>query len=454
MKSQVNLKKKNPSPDAKMRWSQQFPMTGSKLIIFKQSKLLYGQRSAKELRSPEEEHFLNRLHRERSLKFIDNKIQKEISYNRLGPGSYSSNSQSPVASISFSSLSRFNSKDMKDKFMIRKEKSPMFEPKTINQRIRFNKNLTNCSFEAKKKEILENAKVKAYAIKVVRKTKNIIYDCKILKRQASLNLKHRKMESMEKKYSNTNMEKAKRTWDLVVCVFGGVRVLQGLYARLREIKANTKIVLTVLYFVSKFIGKIKITLKKFRKNNCRILLYAYLKPLIQEKIREIKKDNISTVFSVINSYSRTAWFWKMHSEFMSRIKRIQRFVRVYSEIKKIRLNLLNRKWQRLESKQNMPGFLKISLFKEYLNLRITKYLLACRSYQVNNILHKDSPNAIHSIGHANKPVLIIYSNPSEFMNFMSRLGKSNFTSKKSREKTLYKDIKNKTQKTKATHRHF
>ena len=424
-------------------------------MIFKQSKFLYGQKSAKDLRSPEEEFSLNSLHRERSLKFIDNKIKKEIVHNRLGPGSYSGNSSSPVISGSFSSLSRFNTPDnLKDKFMIRKEKSPLAEPRIINQRIQINKNLSNCSFEAKKKGILENAKAKASAIKVVQETRNIIYTSKKMQRQESLNLKHQKMEIMEKKNSNANTVRVKRAWDVVMCVIGGVKVFAGLYARLQEIKARTKVVLTVLYFVSKFIGKLKLRINKFRKYKCKMLLAAYLKPLIQVKIMEIRKENMTAVMSVIDCYYKRSQFGVVYVELVCRVQRIQRFIRIYSGIKKIRLNLLNAKWERFKPKVNMPIFVKTSLLKKYLNLRITTYLAAERNYQVHQTLSKNNPKALQNQGYVKKPVLIIYSKGSEFINFMSRLGKSNFKAKQPHEIIHQKGIKTKNPKTKATHSHF
>ena len=287
------------------------PISNSKLTIYQQSTKIFGTGSEKNLARPEENQIKKqKLKHDRSLKCIEVKVLNELNFRKLGPGKYIKNGSNLIESHSFSSLPRFFT-NHQEKFLIRKEKSPICSPLSINNRIRINKDLSSQSPEAKKNNLEQTKKSKNFAILRAQKNKKKIYQSLILERQKSLEIKKERREKIGK---NVNSLYYQKSWAYVLCLFGSFCILSKNYSLRLAIRSTTKKLTSLLYFVSKVIGKLKIICRLFRKNRAIRFFGLYLTPFAVKIIMNTRANSFRLILQNIERYlSRFLFRSLMHA---------------------------------------------------------------------------------------------------------------------------------------------
>lgn len=409
----------------------QKPMAASKIMIFKQARLLYGCRSTNSFEGKDEETPEKVLKKDRSLKSLGIKISENRVKNRVGPGCYNSFSPIHPTSQSFSLLSRFPENNIEEKFRLRKGKSPECDMKSIKQRVKINKNMSQCSFAIKKQNILQKAKEKTNSIKIAQNIKSQIYSAKILKKQEIIEIKNEKSEKHLKKMQNAANVQRRKSWKIILCAYSGIHILILCLLKEKAIRLKSFKTLCVLHYVFKLIGKFIITLKRFRKVQIFKLLAICFKPYLINGLQEVKSKYIAPISEILLFYTKGFELKCILKAWRTRIKVIEDFILIYSEIKKARIKSLCLLWDKLRPNQPISVQSKSKMIKNYLFIRISQYRRACIDYKSafasSDKVKKKEMQVRYK---TQKPLLTIYSNSVEFVAFISQQSKSSLTKKR------------------------
>jgi hypothetical protein len=394
------------------------PVAKLKLILFSHSKKIFGSHSTKSLEDDPKIIEEKELKHEKSLKFIDIRANKSFYSKKLGPGSYSLISLKHADPCSFSSLPRFSA-NIEDKFLIRKDKSPTQDQISINKRINNNKNLLSRTPESRKNYKISTKKSKQTSIKISQKTKGLILSGIIANKQKCLELKNKQIEKNLEKLPKIKYLKYLKAWMNLLVLFGSFTAIGHKFSQRVYTKNKANKLLSLLFFVSKAIGKFKIATRKLNKIQAIAILSQNLTQIIKHKKLKITKKHfqfISFLFDrVLQSYEIKciidAWKHKIIS--------IQIAIKSFLEIRKARIRALGLLWDKLKPKIKAPIFLKIFFLRTYIKQITQKYLKSTLKNQKlsSQSLKNSDYSSIHKLN------LFIYSKPAELILYITQLEK-------------------------------
>jgi hypothetical protein len=403
----------------------------SKLYLYREAKSVYGYNSVKPIANVEAEEKKNN---ERKLKCVENKAKNSLCDLKLGPGRYESISPTQSISHSFSALPRF-SNNTEFKFSIRKDKSPIASIESINKRIDINKERILLTSESKQKLILEHRRMREINIKLAIETKSQIYNENLAKKHQVLemkSLKQRNVNKSEQKARRITIERSNRIWAVLISLFGMYSMIPVLYNRRASIKKSAFKHLSLLFYVSKFIGAMKRILIALKKKRGERWLKIYITPLLLDKMNELRLLKVGCVSHVVDFYVHRYAIQLTFSRLKRALVKIQEAIKSFLITRNARIEALGLLWKKMMGK-NLKGQKEVQshFITKYLNKRAKNYIDDLKEYwrniEVNGSKHLKP-----------MPTFTIYSKKNEFKAYMLNIGKKSIMKKRKSKKHDHK----------------
>lgn len=259
---------------------------------------------------------IHQINTKKAMNYLAFKIEKNISSERLGPGKYRSMTPKPIFAAD-PGTPRFQS-GVDDKYLSRNHKPLLVKLNTPGTSRSIKKNgkqkITNNSFFQ-----LQRAKnAKSKRITNYNKSKS--------KKLEKIVDKQRKSEIILNKHESIN---TKKTWTLLLLIVNAAFTLQSNYKAKSAFKKRVEKIYSFFYICSKFIGKIRISLKKIKKKKALRLIKICFLPVIKYRVREIKAKYRKVIIAVFEKISKLDSLLTLQNIWRSRIIRIQKAVRSF-----------------------------------------------------------------------------------------------------------------------------
>ena len=291
----------------------------------------------------------------------------------------------------------------------------------ISKRIENNKEELLITSESKKELLVKNKKLKEINAKLVKETKKLIFMDNLTRKQKVLELKNerfKKIETAENKTLKLYMKRSNKAWGKLICLFNSFVLLSFLNSKRKTAHLLASKYRGLLFYISKFIGRIKKNLLAYRKRKGFNWLNMYITPLVLMKISEIKQAKAVPINEAIQVYLQKYQINLTFNRWLERISKIQKSIRYFLITRRARIEALGLLWKKLINKQHKaPKFLKKHFISKYLNKKTQKFIEDMKDYKKMEFILELGEDAIA------KPIFAIFLNKNEFKIYVSELGK-------------------------------
>ncbi|CAG9315763.1 unnamed protein product [Blepharisma stoltei] len=329
-----------------------------------------------------------------------------ISTHHLGPGSYSFDKTDKLVGGIISSGPRFeyDFQGKVDNFFSHK-RAVSEKPTEVSFR---NKDLSQFSPENKIVALQSKARVNEIRLQIQKRTKELLLENEKSEREQNYLTKLTKLDWRMKK---PEMTKIAGSWIILAGIFSVLSILRYKKRHRKILRYRSKHHLFFLYWLFRFIGKIRLRVLNYRRSKLAKALKKNFKTILRWFYKRKETFRITVDYSIERALLCNYMF-ELMARFRLKQLKIQRKIRQFLDIKRARFTVLRLMWEKnasiVETKksfksknQKLKGKISTQIREEYIKKYYTEQ---CKAYisQLSEY-HKTCEIIKQNLEKANKP---------------------------------------------------